>query len=80
MKKISELVKQHPLAAFFLITFSMSWISWYVARRYSPTITESGILGFRFLVVLLGDYSPALIGLIVLSLVDPIASARKWQT
>lgn len=77
MKRIPELVKQHPLASFFLITFSMSWILWYVAGKYSPTITESGMLGFRFLAIQLWEYSPAFNGLIVLSLTDPIASGRK---
>lgn len=38
------------------------------------------MLGFRFLVIQLGEYSPALIGLIVLSLVAPRDSARKWRT
>lgn len=80
MKRISELVKQHPLEAFFLITFSMSWTLWYLAGRHSQAITESGMLGFRFLLSQIGEYSPAFIGLIILSLVDPIASDRKWHT
>jgi len=80
MKRISELVKQHPLKAFFLITFSMSWFLWYLVGRYSLTTTESGMLGFQFLVSLIGDFSPAFTGLIILSLVDPIASARNRYT
>jgi len=80
MKRISELVKQHPLKAFFLITFSMAWFLWYLAGRCSLTTTESGMLGFRFLVSLIGDFSPAFTGLIILSLVDPIASARNRYT
>lgn len=80
MNRIAELVRQHPLTAFFLFTLPVSWILWYFAGRYSPTTTASGVLGFRFLVVQLGEYSPALIGLLVLSRVDPTASARKWHT
>lgn len=38
------------------------------------------MLGFRFLLSQIGEYSPAFIGLIILSLVDPIASDRKWHT
>ena len=38
------------------------------------------MLGIRFLFSKLGLYSPAFTGLIILSLVDPSASARKWYT
>jgi membrane protease YdiL (CAAX protease family) len=80
MKRVCELVKQHPLTAFFVITLPMSWILWCFAGRYSPAIRESGVLGFRFLVSQIGEYAPAFVGMIILSLVDPIASARKRHT
>jgi membrane protease YdiL (CAAX protease family) len=80
LKKISESIKQHPLKAFLLIAFSISWVLWYVAGAFSPLPPESSILGFRWAVSQIGVFSPAFAGWIILSLTDQVSLAWRWNT
>jgi len=80
MKKISDSIKQHPLKAFLLIAFPISWGLWYVAGAFSPLPPESSILGFRWAVSQIGVFAPAFAGWIILSLTAQLSSALKWNT
>jgi membrane protease YdiL (CAAX protease family) len=80
LKKTFESIKRHPLKAFVLMTFSMSWLLWFVAGAFSPLPPESSVLGFRWALSQMGVFGPAFAGWIVLSLTGQVASAWKWNT
>ena len=71
--RLSSLIKQHPLASFFLLAYAISWLLWLplvVSGDNSPS-------GPGFVLLLLGSLVPSTIAILLVAVLHGGAGVRK---
>jgi CAAX protease family protein len=74
--RLSNLIRQHPLANFFALTYAISWILW-IPLVVSEDVPPSGPTGLGLVLAGLGSLVPSAVAILLIAVLDGKAGVRK---
>ena len=74
--RLSNLIRQHPLASFFALTYAVSWILW-IPLVVSGDVPPSGPTGPGLVLAGLGSLVPSAVAILLIAVLDGEAGVRK---
>jgi uncharacterized protein len=69
--RLARLIRRHPLASFFVVTYAISWLLWI------PLIGSGPITGLGLMLQLLGSLVPSAVAIVLIAVLHGKAGVRK---